>query len=422
MVRRSIQGGDPTRPNGLFFSQGKRYQVIGNSFYEDLTKVGVTVSATSALRWANTSTQIGFVDGGTVYVYTPSTGAYTSVSSLFLNDPGDICVLNGRAIVIRKNNNVFFVSEQGNIQNYDANRFAIFQAMGDLLMGCASFKSRLFLFGRFSTEIWNPVPVAGVPFQRDPNFVFEWGTPSTHSIIKGQDSAADTVLSWLAQDKSGSPSFLLTYGTDIETISTAPISILLQSFSSLSDCVGKYYKIDGHAFLEWDFASANYTLTYDSTMKKWSTREMLDGSRFIGNSHCFDGTTHYMGSRSDSTLWKLSPDYLTYGDENIHRSRTSAILHSPSLNRRTVNKFEIKFQTAYMPVDLNPTAYLSTSIDYQPYGSARQQQLGAIGAYRYKTQWYGFGTGYAFCFRLDLYEQFKTFIIGASIDDTEFGS
>ena len=434
----------PMRGNGLFSHLDHLYEISGENLYRDGELIPFIIPGPSPpplvpfpsganVRWTNIPTQIGFCVGSNLYVINITPDAeFTEVTNLPDNQ-FDICVLNGRAYVIIKGTNQFYVSDQGDISKYDPGRYALFTAAGDTLMGCASFKSRLFLFGRFSTESWYPSPTVDIPVVRDPNYIFQWGTPATYSIVEGHDDANNSLLAWLAQDKSGTPSFICTYGVDVETISNPPIVILLQNFSELSDAVGYSYKIDGHLFFEWSFATANKTLVYDATMKAWFTREMLNTDRFIGNSHAYFHGEHYIGSRVDNRLYKMAARYLMYGDENIHRQRISNILHSPNLNRRRVDLIELKFITGDIPLlstdpnqlqgtEFVPYAYLSVSRDYQPFDMPRKMSIGKTGQYRHKTQWRGLGIAYAFCFKLDLYDPIRTYITGCSISDMEFGS
>ncbi len=423
LYNKTLSDDEPIRPLGLFNYRNSLYQVCGVSVYKDSSLIGTINTTSSPIWWAETPTQVTFSDGANLYVYDPQHGTFTAVSAIFITNPGPPSCINGRVIVPLLGSNVWYVSAINDATSYDQNRFALFNLRADLLMGTAVINNRLLLIGNYHTESWFPVATVSIPLNVDNNVSIDYGTWSSSSIVVATDDNGPKFIMWLAQDKLGSPCFILTEGTSAQKVSSQSIEILLQSMqknSTLMDCYGISRRIDGHLFVEYNFPSANYTLVYDADMKIWTERRMIDDTYFIGNSAAYVNGTHYVGSRVDSTIYTMDHDYLTYYSSgnvtsNIHKQRISPIIRNPKETITETNYFEVKFETGLIPPNVTPYCWLQTSRDNQAFDNARSMPIGTTGQYNNKTYWYGLGANYSLVCKIDIYEPIRCFILGASL-------
>lgn len=413
-------GDDITRPLGLFAFEGSRYHATSDKLFKENAFIGYLNTSNGPVSWSSLETQVVLCDGSTIYVYDTVTLTYTTVSQAFIKNPGRITAFNQIIIVPLKNDNVWYASAINDAKTFDANRFNVFQLKPDTLMGSATINNRLLLFGKIHTECYIPQVTASIPVVRDNNVVIDFGTWSDSSIVVTTEEQGVKFITWLARDELGGAFFMLTEGIQSSKISTPSIDILLQSFSHLEDCYGFSHRTDGHLFIEWSFPTDNYTIVYDATVKEWTMRAQLDDSYWIGNSHAYVNGIHWVGSRKDNSLYKMSSNYLTYYSsgqttENIHRQRISPILRNPKQTKFTVSYKELKMEMGTAPVGITPYVYLQCSRNNNAWDSARPFNMGEIGHYGDKVYWYGLGTQYSLITKIDMYAPVRTFIMGASL-------
>lgn len=412
--------GDATRSLGKFAFRGSVYSVVSDQFFYEQSFLNFILTSSGIIHWSSLENQVIFADGSTVYVYDTSNNSFTIVNETFITNPGKITSFNQMIIVPIKGSNVWYASALNQGQTYDANRFNVFQLKPDTLMGAATINNRLLLFGQIHTECYIPQVTASIPVVRDNNVVIDFGTWSDGSIVTTTEEQGVKFVTWLARDELGGAFFMLTEGVQGVKISTPAIDILLQNFTNLEDCYGFSYRIDGHLFIEWSFTTDDVTLVYDATTKKWIEREMLNGHSFIINSHAYANGVHWMGSRVDGSVYKMSSSYLTYYSagsttENIHRQRISPIWRDPSQVKFTHSYAELKMEMGTAPANISPVVYMQTSRNNDAFDNARQGLPGAQGQGGYKVYWNGMGAFYSIIYKFDMYQPYRTYIMGFSL-------
>lgn len=426
-----------TRINGLYRVRDFAYAVSGQSVYKfnsttSLQSIGNVTTANSPISWANSPTELAIVDGANLYSYNISTGVFQTITAItgagFPPNPQMIYYQDARFVLSFADSAQYFYSNfataaTGALEQWDAQNVFVQQSRPSLSVGITGSNERLFLFGDVSVEVWAPYTTPNLlPFYRDNNFIFEFGCAAKESIVKGVLDVADgqgvsSFVYWLTTNNSGSGCFVVTMGGTPVKVSNQAIDLRLNEMTVISDCVSTLYKEGGHIFIENTFPTENVTYVLDLNTWKWFRKERLNHDASHINSHVYLGNTHFVGSSQDSGLYLLSDQYLADGDQSMRRSRSTLTFTDPSYKRICGNMFEVDFEAGNVPQGIDPTAYLSISFDGgKTYGNPRPTNMGKIGKYRWKAQWYGLGTDYNFTFKIDVYDEVRVFILGGAFD------
>lgn len=435
--RFSLPGSEPIRDNGLFKLRDFMYGVCGEKAYKFNASgapifLGDVNSFDTAISWANSPSEIGFVDQVSLYSYNINTGVFQVItdidSSDFPSTPQMIYYQDGRFILSFADSPNYYYSgfadsTSGALEKWDPDNTFVQQSRPDLSVGISGANERLFLFGRESVETWAPYTTPNLlPFYRDNNFIYEFGCAASRSIVKGvldtkQGGPVSSFVAWLATNNAGAGCFVLATGGNAIKISSEAIDLRLSKLSRLDDCVSTVYKEGAHIFIENTFEQENVTFVVDLTTMAWFRKERLDDSRSLINSHVYFEGAHYVGSRVDSTIYQLSDEYLDEDGTAIRRSRSTFTFTDTTYKRIVGNFLEIDFEAGNVGVSDDPVAFLSISYDGgRTYGNPRPAPMGKIGQYRWKAQWLGLGVSYNFTFKIETYDAVRVFILGGAFD------
>lgn len=163
------------------------------------------------------------------------------------------------------------------------------------------------------------------------------------------------------------------------------------------DAVGFAYSRNGHAFYVLTFPTADFTICYDFTTKKWHNRASRDEKLNINHYWwpCFAcqayGQTHF-GTFDKSNLVVLKDNkYEEFDGRPIVKERIGPVVFNDSQSF-IVEDIELLWNVGTSPVvsgqGANPSIMLSLSKDGgNTYGIERWAKGGVIGAYSYRTRW-----------------------------------
>lgn len=432
----------PVRDNGMYRVRNTGFIVSEKNLYtlsngNDLEEVAQIDSLGSAIAWANSPQELAIVDDVNLYSYNLSTGDFQVITAIqavgFPVQPQMIYYQDSRFILSFKDSAQYFYSSfatttQGSLEQWDPSNYFIQQSRPDLSVGISGANERLFLFGQESVENWAPYTTPNLlPFYRDNNFIYEFGSPVKTSIVKGvndsmQGQPVSSFVGWLATNNLGSGCFVMTNsGTPIK-VSSEAVDLRLSKLTNLNDCVSTVYKIGAHIFIENTFRTDQLTLVLDVATGKWFRKERLNGTQSLINSHMYLNGTHYVGSATENGIFELSDSFLMDNDENMRRARSTITFTDSAYKRICGNMFEVDFEAGNVEQGENPVAYLSISYDGgRTYGNARPTTMGKIGKYRWKAQWYGLGTDYNFTFKIEVWDAVRVFILGGAFDYETLG-
>jgi hypothetical protein len=310
---------------------------------------------------ANNNGQVIFVDEKGGYIYDVNTSTFTTLDrnvssqSGFPRTPLNVVSLDGYFIVpggsdTDSNGRTYQISAINDGTKWDPLDEAQIQAYSGELVGVGIVNRRLYFFKTDSTEVWFNAGLADFPFRRDNNLLFNFGCISASSIISDFG-----YLFWLARDRNGVGSVMMTTGQAPQKVSNESVDNLIASFSNPSDVTSYLYKDNGHIFLVMSWTTDDTTLVYDITMNNWHQMQMhktLEDSsvpysgmvRHLSNCHAYFNDIHYIGSYKGPTIYEFSRDYATNDGEPIRRVRICPHFFDPSYKMLQIKSIQLDMQ------------------------------------------------------------------------------
>jgi len=404
--------GENTR--ALFENTDNLFAIFGNelvSFDNALNPLSVGTINTSigTVRIAdNNSQQIMFVDNvdGWVYDFSTVTPTFTQITDTGFtsyNAPRDVDFLDGHMIVGFNSSNRWSISALNDATSWPALNTAFLTSAGnERIEGIRVINRRIFIFGRTVTERWyNSGAASSFPFVRDDNLILQYGCVATGSIAKGSLTNGESVLAWLAQNETGSPSIRITEGGASQPISTPNIDYKLQFLTNLENAFGYMFRIDGHSFYLINFIDDKLTLVYDFDSKVWHEQEMMNEDPYFSCCHAYFQNKHILGHHDAPKLSELNSDFVTNPDENIKCIRETSIFSLPSNERVLLDRVQVEMRqgigakttrnrgnNTYDGFELAPKMFLAYSDNGgYTYGDQYTMPVGKVGEAFWITAW-----------------------------------
>lgn len=421
----------PSGNNGraLFDHRDFLYSVVEDTLFQvdtALTPVNIGTFNTSSglMRIAannrGTGAQIMFADGVDGKFWDTGTSTFTTITDPeFIGQPASVQNLDGFLIAHKKDTNKWQISASDDASTWPAANTELFSSTSDIIQGTAILHRRYFLFGRESTEVWYDAGLQDFPLRRDDNLLLEYGCVAPGSIATGYGS-----LFWLAGDRDGLGSVMVTTGTTPQTVSTAALEYQFQQLETLDDACAFLVKMSGHVFYILNFTASKRTWAYDATIKEWFELEMLNPGRYVAESHSFFDKRHFVLDFNKGTLYEMDADFLANDTEDIRRTRISGHFFSPGYEDITIDEIRLDVLTGVGTVtgkDADPKIFMSVSKDGGvTFGNERERSLGEIGVRRpTRVRWDRLGRGRDWVFKFTNYNRVNTSILGGSITYTK---
>lgn len=326
----------------LYTYENSMYGVFGSDVYrftQPLVKnqigtlAGTTQGFVSISANNNANGQVIFNDTQDGYIYDTTTDTFTLIdrtvdaSSGFPGRPTNVVFLDGYFVAPDGDSRTYQISALNDGTKWDPLDSAQIQAYPGENVGVGVVNRRLYFFKTDSTEVWYNTGAADFPFRRDNNLLFNFGCLAVSSIVSDFG-----YLFWLAKDRNGVGSVMMTEGQEPIRISDESVDNLIASFTDPSDVIAYIYKDLGHIFLVMTWNTDDTTLVYDVSMKIWHQMQMhktvfsesipFSGKvRHLSNCHAYFNNTHIIGSYKGPFLYNFSRSYPTNNGEEIRRIR-----------------------------------------------------------------------------------------------------
>lgn len=333
-----VQDGTATS-RALYTYENSMYGVFGSDVYRftpPLVKSKIGTIGTSqgfVSITANNAGQVIFTDGQKGYIYDTNTNLFslintaTPASAGFPADPANVAMLDSYFVVPDASSRTYQISAINDGTKWDPLDEAQIQAYPGENVGVGVVNRRLYFFKTDSTEVWYNSGAADFPFRRDNNLLFNFGCLAASSIVSDFG-----YLFWLAKDRNGVGSVMMTEGQEPIKISDEAIDNIIANFTNPADVIAYIYKDLGHVFLVMTWNTDDKTLVYDVNMKNWHQMQMhktlvqegVPNSgkvRHLSNCHAYFNNTHIIGSYKAPILYDFSRKYPTNAGEEIRRVR-----------------------------------------------------------------------------------------------------
>lgn len=260
----------------------------------------------------------------------------------------------------------------------------------------------LWLMGTDTIEVATVSSDPELPFVR--TAFIEQGILAPLSAVKQDNS-----VFWLGRNEFGQGCVYRAQGYTPERISTFPVEQWIEKTAAPQYARAYTYQQGGHHFYVINFNEG--TWAYDINTGEWSQRAYRDPSRGTlqrhrADCHAMFKGIHIVGDYENGNLYQLDPNAGTDDGALIYRERAWPQADAEN-NLQVFSRGELIADTgigldgAVSPDDANPSVWLSLSKDGgRSWSNERQAQLGAIGQYGARAQWFALGSGRQVYFKL----------------------
>ena len=396
LTRLANAGAAPWR--GLLSMSGnsRAFGVNDSTLYEidnggTLTARGTLNTIAGKVCMDTDGTQILIVDGRFGYGYDTSTGTFAQIvdtdfppnQTPALGGPNTCTYQGGRFVVDINGTGRWAISDRNDVFAWNALLTATAEANPDFLVRVANHRGRLAFFGEITTEFWQNVGGAGLPYARVLDADMEYGLAARWSLARHNGT-----LAFLAKNREGQVTVMALDGYRPKRISNDEFDSIINSYSTASDAEGYGYMLGGHPMYQLNFPAAGKSWLYDASTDYWSelrsgtTRHRAAlGTEFVERTLVADF--------EDGRLYRLSKDVFTDDGATIVTVMRGRHIFDNDLRFR-LDRLQLNGQRGVGDLvnDTTPVAMLRLSKDGgHSFGTEKMAQLGAQGEYDTRTVW-----------------------------------
>jgi hypothetical protein len=336
-----------------------------------------------------------------------------------IGKPSSVCFINQYFIVGIVDSQQFIWSNvnDGTLWNTNDNDFATNSP--DNLVAVAASNGYLYMLGTDTTEVWSNNPtqttigstVISFPFNYTGTIIpFGLAGRSTYTPINNG-------LAWLTSTNLTSPHVIFTQGAQEVLISTPALEQLISDYSDFSNAFCLVSHQSGSETFIISFPSSSATHCYDFQTKLWHERSSYNGQVWLPSAiEAFGNNIEIAGDSTTGNLYLLKKNVHTDNGQPIICTRISP----PYATKDTLDtcyELIIEFEPGVgnsMPPGDDPVAAIECSIDHgKTFDFQRIEKIGKQGDYFKRVQWYRFGQGRSFVFKLTIASPVKVVIIKA---------
>ena len=168
------------------------------------------------------------------------------------------------------------------------------------------------------------------------------GCAAAHSVAQLGETFA-----FLAVDDRGQNVVVMMNGYTPIRISTHAVEYALSTYSTISDCIGYTYRLQGHEFYVMTFPTADVTWVFDLASQmwhKWMWRDDLNIlHRHRGNCGCFFNGKTIVGDWENGKIYSLEDTVYTDAGDAILRRRRAPHVRT-DLSRMYHHSLQVQFQ------------------------------------------------------------------------------
>jgi hypothetical protein len=407
------------------------FAVIGSSLYRITSGVdpetglyfGVTlvagqlITSSGQVSIADNGQQVVIVDGTYGYWVDIGGSTLTQITDGHFYPASSVDFIDGYFVFNRSGTTQCFYSDLYSVAFPTLNLFAK-TSSSDNVVGLKVNVGQIYLFGEKNTEVWFNAGGAVTPFSRVSGKFIPFGCVASHTI----KNLNGTII-WLGRDNQGS-GMVYTLNGDVATrISTHAVEFSLQEAGAdLSASTAYTQQIDGHMFYCLQVPGLGKTWCFDMTEPAWHVRQtnrngVTSNDRAIN--HMFFNGEHIVGDDQTGQLFVL--DFETYTDGEYPLVRTRQAPHvSKQLDRNFFNMLEVDFKfgvgTNGEGYGTNPVAVLNISDDGGlTFGPDISVELGKIGQYLVRAQWWRLGYSADRVFRVSVSDPVSVQMLSAQL-------
>lgn len=392
-------------PRAVFKTIDYVYFVVGSRLYQydrffnervftnpefDLS----TGNVWSAYLSVNTTVYMMLTDGEHCYLFTEGTSpTFVTVTGGDTPDNPQFVAAFGNRFVVSVKDSPQFHLTQVNLGSTPAVPSSLFTVAGGPLFASASsvirqmgvLHNQLYIFGDFATDVWSNIAsqvtagsaTATFPWKLNTSYNWDFGIADPNSL-----DIDFGMMGWLAKNRNGLITFMMSNGQQPEPISTQAVNVVLEQASTqqglspylTNEAEGFLYQYENSIFYRvsagkfFDFGvldlenSAN-CLEFGFDTKTWHRCIELNGERNRIQRHVFFNNRHLVTVSGDPAVYEMAGDI--YYNE-LYDTDTEQFVKYPMryelVTQQIAEKDYSEFITDYVEIDFvfgNQTFYRS---------------------------------------------------------------
>jgi len=422
--------GSPSRGVHWMESNNKLYVVQRGTLWEVATDGTATNRGTLAvtpvqdisgyLSMANNGTQLCIVTGSRAYIFNTSTNVLTDITSSipFASGSYSVTFLDSYFIIERPGTGQFWISAQYDGLTWGALNYATAESNPDNLIAVRADKGHLVLLGSSSTEFWVNTGAQAFPYQRVDGANSASGIEALWSIATCRNN-----ITALVRNRQGAIAVAYLDGYQWTPISTPDIDYIFNNYTTPSDAVAFSYTINGRAFYQITFQTAQKSWLFDFTSGAWSQLKSWGISRYTGDIGAAFDTKFIVSDYATGQLYYLHPDAITDNGQPIERELVGKHFFRDSRNNSTIRRLRVDFEGGVGLLSgqgNDPQVMLQISRDNgHTWGREMWKRLGKLGEYQQRAEWRRLGQARDWVFKLRITDPVKVVIINAIVEGQE---
>jgi len=371
------------------------YKVTDKALYS-VNTVGVqtsigTIDGVGRCTFPASATILVIVTSGFVYQYDGNT--LSEITDVDLEIPNYGAYLNNQWIY-QGSRARFCVSEAGQPANINGLNYASAESEGDDLVRPYVFNQILYLFGEKNTEAWYNSGQGRPPFDRVDGGIIQKGLGAADSLDNNDQS-----MYFLGDDR-------IVYqmsGSQVQPISTIPISTLFDAYEDVSTAVGFCFNYHGQEFYQITVSDQTWLYSQDSggwSQITYSAKEIA--SPVSSYAEVYGKKLIAIGG----DIVELSDSATTFDGEIMIRERITGqvsgeIFGAAGIGLRVfMSRLEIIIK-GIPDLDVTPKIMVSWSDDSgYTFSNERIVECGQLGNYQFKAITHQLGSFYERVFKI----------------------
>lgn len=390
---------------------------------------GVILTTSGFVSFADNGVQLAVCDGTSLYILTYATDTFAKVTDPDLPaSVGSVTFIDGYFVVNENDTGKFYISALYDGTSWASLDFATAESSPDDLLRVLNVNGQLFLFGKYTSEVWYNSGNSNFPFERISGGKLEVGILSPNTAIE-----LDNSVFWVGQNKTGRGVVYRAEGFSAKRISNAFVERTIQQatqYLDVPDLKAYTYEEEGHIFYCITGEDLETTLCYDLTTGLWHERAGWNPDDGTLTPHIVNDVATRQGiiwcsSRLNGDLLKMSLDY--YQDADLYPIVSKRIFPTISNEdvRQRYNQLVISMQNGVgteagrAPSNLedatvNPSISLRISPDGgQSWSSSYSKPIGREGQYSKRVAFRRLGTYKQMTIELTISDVVRKCLIGA---------
>lgn len=399
---------------------GRLYAVAGSGLKEisgagAVTSRGTLLMTTGTVDISENLNQLIIVDGANGYVSTFATNVFAQITGAGWLGSNRASVLDGFAIFVKPDSQVFYISGIDDATSLDVLDFASAEGSPDNIVAHIVDHAQVMFFGSSSIEIWENTGGTDFPLTRNNGARIETGCEAAFSVRK-----LDNTVYWMGADERGGGIIWKLNGYTPVRVSTQAVEESLQAIADRSGAVAYTYQQDGHSFYALNVPGLNTTWVFDVASGNWHERaELVSGeyTQHRGTCHAYAFGKHLIGA-ADGKIYAYDPLANTNAGDVLVRDRISPHMALPTYARQFFNSLQVDCVVGIGLADGSaPTLQMRYSDDGGiSWGNWRAASIGAIGERKTRTMYRRLGGARDRVWQIRFTDDAEFSIVGANVE------